>query len=67
MIFRRRGGIELEGKVGEECHLSGAGMGVEEVEEVGVVGWEAVAEMDGFHRGEERVGGVMVVEVAWTS
>lgn len=53
--------------MGEVRHLRGAGVGVEEVEEVGVVGWEAVAEMDGFHRIEEGVGGVMVVEVAWPS
>lgn len=67
LIFRLRGGSELEGKVGEVCHLGWAGVGVEEVEEVGVVGWEAVAEMDGLHWGKEGVRGVVVVEIAWTS
>lgn len=34
---------------------------------MGVVGWKTVAEVDGFHGGEERVGGVVVVEVARAS
>ena len=53
--------------MGEVGHLGWAGVGVEEVEEVGVVGWEAVAEVDGFQWVEEGVGGVVVVEVAWSS
>ena len=53
--------------MGEVRHLRWAGVCVKEVEEVGVVGWEAVAEVDGFHGVEEGVGGVMVVEVAWAS
>ena len=53
--------------MGEVRHLRWAGVGVEEVEEVGVVGWKAVAEVDGFHGVEEGVGGVMVVEVAGAS
>ena len=53
--------------MGEARHLGWAGVGVEEVEEVGVVGCEAVAEVNGFHGVEEGMGGVMVVEVAWTS
>ena len=32
-----------------------------------VVGWEAVAEVDGFQGVEKGVGGVVVVEVAWSS
>ena len=48
-------------------HLGWAGVGVEEVKEVGVVGWKAVAEVDGFQGVEEGVGGVVVVEVAWSS
>ena len=50
--------------MGKMCHLCRAGVSVEEVEEVGVVGGETVAEVDGFHGAEERVGGVVVVKVA---
>lgn len=50
--------------MGEMCHLRWAGVSVEEIEEVCVVGWETVAEVDGFHGGEERVRGVMVIEIA---
>lgn len=53
--------------MGEVCHLGWAGVGVEEVEDVGVVGWEAVPEVNGFHGAEEGVGGVVVVEVARAS
>jgi len=41
--------------VGEVRHLRWAGVGIEEVEDVGVVGWEAVAEADGFHGIEKGV------------
>ena len=53
--------------MGEVRHLGWAGVGVEKVEEVGVVGWKAMAEVDGFHGVEKGVGSVMVVEVAWAS
>jgi len=49
--------------VGEVRHLRGAGVGVEEVEDVGVVGWEAVAEGDRFHGVEQGRGRVVVVEI----
>ena len=48
-------------------HLRRAGVGIEEVEEVGVVCCKAVAEVDRFHWIQERVGCVMVVEIARTS
>ena len=44
-----RGGSELEGEVGEVRHLGWAGVCVEEVEQMGVVGRKTVAEVDGFH------------------
>ncbi len=53
--------------MGEVRHLGWAGVCVEEVEEMGVVGWKTVAEVDGFHGIEEGVGGVVVVEVARAS
>ena len=53
--------------MGEVGHLAGAGVGVEEVEEVGVVGCETVAEMDGFHGVEQGMRGMMIVEAAWPS
>ena len=53
--------------MGEVRHLGWAGVCVEEVEEMGVVGRKTVAEVNGFHGVEEGVGGVMVVEVAGTS
>ena len=67
LVFYLRSGSELEGKVGEVCHLGWAGVGVEEVKEVSVIRWEAVAKVDRFHGGEEGVRGVVIVEVAWTS
>jgi len=54
---------ELEGEVGEVRHLGWVGIGVEEVEDVGVVCWETVAEGEGVHGGEEAVGGGRVVEI----
>ena len=48
-----RCGSELESKVREVGHLSWAGVGVEEVEEMGVIGYKAMAELDGFHWGKE--------------
>lgn len=67
LVLRLGDGSELEGEMGEVRHLGWAGVGVEEVEEVGVVGWETVAEVDGFHWGKEGVGCVVVVEVARAS
>ncbi len=55
-----RGGDQLEGEVGEVGHLGGAGVGVEEVEDMGVEGWEAVTKGEAFHGGEKTVGGFVV-------
>lgn len=48
------------------CHLHGAGDAVEEIEDVSVVGWEAITEADGFHGGEKGVRGTMIVKFRWT-
>lgn len=53
--------------MGEVRHFSWAGVRVEEVEEVGVVSWKAVAKVNGFHGGKEGVGGVVIIEVARAS
>ena len=63
MVDIRGGGAELKGEVGKVGHLGWVGGGVEEVENVGVVGWEAVAEREGVHWGEEAIGGGAVIEV----
>ena len=44
-------------------HLCRVGVGVEEIEDVGVVGWEAVLERMAFGFCDEMMGGVMVVEI----
>ena len=48
--------------MGEVGHLGWGRGGVEEVEDVCVVGWEAVGEGEGVHGGQEGVGGGWVVE-----
>ena len=57
----------MESQVGEVGHLSGAGVGVKEVEKVGVVGGKAMAKVDGFHGVEEGVRSVVVIKITWTS
>ena len=67
MILILRCWSELESKVREVRHLSWAGVGVEEVEEMGVIGYKAMAEVDGFHWRKEGMGSVVVVITTWSS
>ena len=67
MILILRYGSELEGQVREVRHLGWAGVGVEEVEEMGVIRYKAMAEVDGFHWRKEGMGSVVVVVIAWSS
>lgn len=52
--------------MGEVRHLRGAGVRIKEVEDVGVVGWEAVAEGNRFHGIEKGVRRAVIVEVRGT-
>lgn len=54
-------GCDLERDVCEVCHLGWAGEVIKEIEDVVIVGWQAVAKVNCFHGGEKGMRGEMVV------